>query len=362
MKSDRRKNARLLITELATIIEDDIKSRNLSSGDPYLGLTETARMLKTSSSGANSALQLLVKKGILERKQRRGTFISHPPSDGPQIIRRVHLLLHEDFLTEEGVLTDGQVIGIQSELPRAEIQFNFLPQHDQRDYVQEVVNEALVTTGVDAFILYSTSLDAQRILVESGLPTAVVGSLYPSTTGLPWMDQDQKMGSEIIFHHLHHEKKCEQFLVLMRERSYPGDYLFLDSLQQCFANAEISPANVIYRSLPSDVFAIRAEIKELMSRFDSRIGVIARSVPLANGARTSAEELGLVLNQDVFPMVSNVFGKEREELKYYTYIRPQSSSKEKGAYTGRALRQFVTGGFASNDFWEIPVEIVKPTY
>tara|TARA_R110002111_G_scaffold168038_1_gene233778 strand:+ start:37998 stop:39086 length:1089 start_codon:yes stop_codon:yes gene_type:complete len=362
MKSDRRKNARPPITELATIIEDDIKSRNLSSGDPYLGLTETARMLKTSNSGANSALQLLVKKGVLERKQRRGTFISRPPTGGQQVIRRVHLLLHEDFLKQEGVLTDGQVIGIQSELPRAEIQFNFLPQHDQRDYVQEIVNESLVTAGVDAFILYSTSLDAQRILVESGLPTAVVGSLYPSITGLPWIDQDQKLAGEMIFHNLHHEKKCEQFLVLMRERSYPGDYLFLDTLQQCFAKAGISSDRVIYRSLPSDISAIQAETKRVLSRFDSTTGVIARSLPLANGTRTSLEELGLVLNQNVFILVSNVFGKEREELKYYTYIRPTSSPKENGAYIGRVLRQFVTSGFKSNECWQVPVEIVNSTY
>lgn len=362
MKSERRKNARPPITELATIIEDDIKSRNLSSGDPYLGLTETARMLKTSNSGANSALQLLVKKGVLERKQRRGTFISRPPSGRQQIIRRVHLLLHEDFLKEEGVLTDGQVIGVQSELPRAEIQFNFLPQHDQRDYVQEIVNEALVTTGVDAFVLYSTSLDAQRILVESGLPTAVVGSLYPSITGLPWIDQDQKLAGEIIFHDLYHEKKCEKFLVLMRERSYPGDYLFLDTLQHCFAQAGISSDRVIYRSLPSDIYAVQAETRRLLSGLDATTGVIARSVPLANGARSSADQLGLVLNRDVFILVSNVFGKEREELKYYTYVRPISSPKENGAYIGRVLKQYVTSGFTSNECWQIPVEVINSTY
>lgn len=50
----------------------------------------------------------------------------------------------------------------------------------------------------------------------------------------------------------------------MRERSYPGDYRFLESLQQCFTDANISSANVIYRSLPSEVFAIRAETKQLL--------------------------------------------------------------------------------------------------
>jgi len=114
--------------------------------------------------------------------------------------------------------------------------------------------------------------------------------------------------------------------------------------------------------LPADIYAVQAETRRLLTGLDATTGVIARSVPLANGTRTSVDQLGLVLNRDVFILVSNVFGKEREELKYYTYIRPTSSPRENGAYIGRALRQFVTSGFTSNECWQIPVEIVNSTY
>ncbi|HCO24703.1 MAG: hypothetical protein CME31_18745 [Gimesia sp.] len=358
MKTERRKNARLSITELAALIESDIKSRRLSTGDPYLGLSETARMLKTSNAGANSALQLLVKKGVLERKQRRGTFISDPGNENAQMIRRVHFLLSEDFLKKEGVLADGQVIGIQSELSRAEIQFNFLPQHDQREYVEKTVTEALSTDGLDAFVLYSTSLDAQRILVESGLPTVVVGSLYPSVTELPWIDQDQKAVAQISFEHLHLEKQCRQFLVLMRERAYPGDFLYLDSLQECFSKNNISQENIFYRSLPSDHSAIQAEVSRLLPRFQSTIGIIARSMPLGIAAKASLDSVKYKLHNNVFVMVTNVFGKERDELRDFSYIRPQPTPEEVGIYIGKVLKQFVLDGFSGNTAWQVPVKLI----
>ncbi|HAH49498.1 MAG TPA: hypothetical protein DCM07_32610 [Planctomycetaceae bacterium] len=358
MKTERRKNARLPITDLAALIESDIKSRRLTSGDPYLGLSETARMLKTSNAGANSALQLLVKKGVLERKQRRGTFISEPGNEDAQLIRRVHFLLNEDFLKKEGVLADGQVIGIQSVLSRAEIQFNFLPQHDQREYVEKTVNEALGTEGLDAFVLYSTSLDAQRILVESGLPTVVVGSLYPSITELPWIDQDQQAVARISFEHLHLEKQCQQFLVLMRERAYPGDFLYLDSLQECFWKHKISQKNIYYRSLPSDASAIQAEVSRLLPQFQSTVGIIARSMPLGIAAKASLNHQQYQLHKNVFMMVTNVFGKEREELRDFAYIRPQPTPEEVGIYIGKVLKQFVLDGFSGNAAWQIPIKLI----
>ncbi|WP_417384935.1 GntR family transcriptional regulator [Gimesia sp.] len=358
MKTERRKNARPPITELAALIENDIKSRRLSTGDPYLGLSETARMLKTSNAGANSALQLLVKKGVLERKQRRGTFIREPGDLDPQSIRRVHFLLNEDFLKKEGVLADGQVIGIQSELSRAEIQFNFLPQHDQREYVEKAVNEALATEGLDAFVLYSTSLDAQRILVESGLPTVVVGSLYPSITELPWIDQDQKAVAQISFEHLYLEKQCQQFLVLMRERAYPGDYLYLDSLQECFSKYNISQQNIYYRSLPTDASAIQAEVSQLLPHFQSTVGIIARSMPLGIAAKASLDPRINQLQKNVFILVTNVFGKEREELRDFSYIRPQPTPEEVGIYIGKTLKQFVQNGFTGNTAWQVPIKLI----
>ena len=61
---------------MAARIEEDVQRRRLRPGDRYLGTVETARMLKVNTTVANGALQLLVKRKVLERRQRVGTIIA----------------------------------------------------------------------------------------------------------------------------------------------------------------------------------------------------------------------------------------------------------------------------------------------
>ncbi|MFI4875065.1 MAG: GntR family transcriptional regulator, partial [Blastopirellula sp. JB062] len=68
------------IVSLAGRIQEDIAQKQLGPGDPYLKLAETARMLGVSNGSANRALQLLEQRGVLSRRQRKGTFISSAPN------------------------------------------------------------------------------------------------------------------------------------------------------------------------------------------------------------------------------------------------------------------------------------------
>jgi DNA-binding GntR family transcriptional regulator len=70
------------IVHLAKRLEEDIRARSLKPGDPYLNTQETARMLGVSNAAANRALQLLVKRNTLRRRQRSGTFIAEPTKRG----------------------------------------------------------------------------------------------------------------------------------------------------------------------------------------------------------------------------------------------------------------------------------------
>src|SRR3954466_11480587 len=66
------------ILELADKIADDIRKKKLKPGDPYQGTTETAEMLGVSTTAANRAMQVLVKRRLIERRQRKGTFVAVP--------------------------------------------------------------------------------------------------------------------------------------------------------------------------------------------------------------------------------------------------------------------------------------------
>src|SRR4249919_1108185 len=90
------------IVQLATALQRDIQDKRLAPGDPYLNTADAARLLGVSTVAANRALQLLVKRDVLCRRQRRGTFIADPKQGSdPTLIERVHLLVHKNFLKSE---------------------------------------------------------------------------------------------------------------------------------------------------------------------------------------------------------------------------------------------------------------------
>src|SRR5262245_26012159 len=124
------------VVDVAEQILADIRRRQLQPGDAYLGTTETAQWLRISGTTVNRALQLLAQRGVVERRQRRGTTVRDPgKSRVGSGLARVHLLVREDHLRSEGLWADGVLLGLQGALPGVELQFNFRPQVDEAEYV-----------------------------------------------------------------------------------------------------------------------------------------------------------------------------------------------------------------------------------
>jgi DNA-binding transcriptional MocR family regulator len=104
------------IVQLATRVEQDIRSRELRPGDPYINTEEVARMLGVTKLLANRAMQLLAKRRVLHRRQRKQVVIAEgilsmkrPP------VRCVHFLVQKDYLKTEGLLVDGVLVGMQED-------------------------------------------------------------------------------------------------------------------------------------------------------------------------------------------------------------------------------------------------------
>ena len=64
------------IVQIAARVEQDIRGRKLKPGDSYLNTEEVARMLGVSKATANRAMQLLAKRHVLRRGQRKGVTIA----------------------------------------------------------------------------------------------------------------------------------------------------------------------------------------------------------------------------------------------------------------------------------------------
>src|SRR5436190_23623234 len=172
------------IVQLADRIEHDIRNRGLQPGDSYFNTADTAKMLKVGTASANRALQLLEQRQVLIRSQRRGTFVTAPVG-AKQATRRINVVIDQASLKTEGVLADGLLVGIQSAMPQAELRFRFTPATDDTEFIEKLIHDSLQSPQREGFVLVRSSLTAQRLVANSGLPAVIHGTAHPSIQGIP---------------------------------------------------------------------------------------------------------------------------------------------------------------------------------
>ncbi len=330
-----------VITELARRIELDIHKRRLKPGDAYLGTAETARMLSVSTTAANRALQLLAKRRVIERKQRKGTLIAAPVDDAAPL-QRIHLLVREDYLRKEGLLNDGVVIGLQQQFPGCDMQYNFIRAYDGDEQVRSLLNEALASPVREGFLLVRSTLGMQRMLAASGLPTVVLGSLQPSVTQLPWIDRDHRRAGRLMVEHVL-ERGCTHLLMLQRDTVLPGDFELYDGVVEAMHAAGLSARDLIVRNLPADQQAIEAEVTRALSRQDGRPGIIARSRPLADGAVSALKVMRRRLGRDSMVAAADIHLRPGDEAPAYPYTRLAIDAETLGRRIGRMFAQQAAG-------------------
>ena len=347
------------IIELADLIAADIRRRKLRPGDPYQSTLETAGMLGVSTTAANRAMQMLVKRRVLERRQRKGTFVAHPPGKaevGGLPLRRVHLLVNENYLRTEGLLADGTVIGMHDELPAVQTQFNFLSADHEEKQIQDMIAEAMRSGQMEGFVLVRASLQAQRLIAGSGLPAAVIGSLHPSVPHIPWVDRDHRQAGRLLVQHMLGQG-IRRLVVLMRDRMFQGDHLLLDSVRDAMADAQLPIGALTLRCLPADRDAIRAATSDVLRRSSDRTGVICRSEPLAAGAAAAAEEMKLSVGRDVLIATTDVYRKGSEAPPAWPHVRMVLTPEQVGQHIGRMLAQQARGERVEPDHEIVPVEM-----
>ena len=228
----------------------------------------------------------------MTRKQRLGTVITLE-EDLPQTgagIDRVHLLVREDYFKSEGVLADGVVMGIQGEMPRVGIQFNFLPLSEERPYVDDLVNQVLKADGQEAFVLVRASLTTQRIVTQSGCPAVVHGTPYPAVEPLCSIDRDHDLEAELLVDYLMRQRGSERLLMLMRERLHAGDHLFLDAIHRELAKFGPDRSGLTLRCMPQDEELVDVEVSRILKASPGTpTGIICATEFLANVAKKSVD-------------------------------------------------------------------------
>jgi DNA-binding LacI/PurR family transcriptional regulator len=352
------------IADIAAQIEADIRTRGLGPGDPYQGTLETARMLKVGSIPTNQAMQLLVKRNVLERRQRLGTFVSrHFDTANSQAgLKRVHVLMYDQHLVDEGIFGSGLLMGLQGALPGTHLQLDFMPANpqDEAAYLQETVDEALRNRGVDGFVLFNSTVEMQRTFRDSGLPTVIAGSLYASIKGLPFVDRDQKQVGRLLAEHLL-ARGHRRIVMITRQRPGmgPGEYLAADAVGEVAAEAGLSANALMTRALPHDPAVIAGEVRHLLESSPELPGILLRPWQMIDSVYESIRSLGLKPQQDVAVVVADYY-QPASAKPNYPVIRSMATLEDYGEQLAKQLLAKAQGNFSIAGGVLLPVRLEVP--
>lgn len=346
------------IVELAQKLEDDIRQRQLKPGDPYMSLAETARMLGVGTSTANRSLQLLAQRKILQRVQRRGTFIgSLQRQSSPGLLKRVYMLVNRNYLKQEGLVSDGVLVGIQGQLPGADVHFNFLPPTDPTEYVDHLIGEILRSKETAGIVITKAPFVVQRAVKDSGIPAVVHGSLYPSIDGMAWVEQDTLGTARIMVDYvLNH--KLTHVGVLAREVMFPGDNTLLHEVGRLLGEAGYKASDYTVSHLPDDTFAIQAEVARLVEQMPADLCLLCRSETKADAAIDYIDRIKLKARRRPRLIATGLFRRPFRESRY-PYIFPTISPEDVGSAIGRLLAAQVTDSKTAPGHITIPVDLTE---
>ncbi|MCC6681274.1 MAG: GntR family transcriptional regulator [Phycisphaeraceae bacterium] len=339
------------------MLEKDIRRRNLLPGDAYMSTAETAQMLGVSANVANSALRLLVKRRIIDRKQRRGAVIAHPPTEcASEAFQRVHIVVNQRYVKQEGLYSDGLTVGLQGVVPNAEIQFNYLPSHHEDKYIQRLIDAAQTVAYPVGFVISKASIPVQRLMARSGLPSLVHGGLHLSHTALSSIDRDNVQTGHILTRYMI-EQRCKRIIVLNRNEIYPGDHDLLDGITATMDEAKLPTSALIWRVLVTDEDIVCSEVEKLLTQSRLRTGIIAQSERHAKYASVAVEAVGKKIGVDVPIALVTLFRRGKENPSPFPHIRLAMTPEQQGELIGQMLLNIYKGKETQPKHIRIPVEL-----
>ena len=345
------------ILELAERIESDIRERNLKAGDRYYNTVEAAKMLRVDTAVMNRALQLLVKRNVIVRRQRSGTFIAEGPSaaDRP-VLQRVHLLVGDSYPQNEGWLTSEVMMDLQGELPGVGIEWHSVPTATEEDYLRQTIHEGLKSPLSEGFVLTRASLTMQRMMAASGLPVALFGRPCASLPDLPYIERDQDQIGRLLAEYLV-DRGHRRIALFMRQRVLRGDHLMMDGARAVAGREEIAADRFSIHCMPQDEDEIGYVVRELLLDRDHPPGLIVRSPMMAEVIMETIHAMGWRLHEEVSLVVSDYFGSAEPP---YPYIEPEDGTDRQAVRLGRLIWRLACGKTIEGEEKRVPVQLTIP--
>lgn len=345
------------VVSLADEIHRDIRKRKLKPGDRYLTTLKLAKQLQVDTGLANQALQLLVKRQVLERRQRKGTFIAQPAPETACAAApgRIQMLVCGRHPEVESMLGTAVVLGLQSVLPQTEIQLQFFPEQQELEGLQQTVEQAMRSPDQEAFVLIASTVEMQRLMAASGLTTVVFGSLYASITGLSSLDLDHRQAGRLAAEHclaVGHQR----LLLLARQRILPGDHLMIEGMQAVLEKAGLPCGSLRTRFVPHDSLAVKAEVAAALAAKNPPTAIITGTW-MADRAAEVIGETKRGKNKPSLLVCGQ--GQPGRALPRYAAICPQLSMEQQGAELGRIFSRLSGDAEPQPILHRVPVHLVS---
>lgn len=187
------------VQQLAKTLEEDIRSRGLSTGDRYFTATEAAEAYDVSISTAHRALKILADSHMLYRRRNHGTFIGSPAGN-KYLSDTIHYIEPDDtdFRSND---YSCWIKALREHFPGVAVQFNCVPVDNAAEYASDLIRLAKASGNLLGIVANSCP-DLYSSLAKSGVPTIVSGSLWHDDPLLASLDNDNREAGRLLTRYL----------------------------------------------------------------------------------------------------------------------------------------------------------------
>lgn len=332
------------IATLAKRLELDLQARGYRPGDRYRTSVDAGRYLGISPATAHRAMELLVRRGLLSRRQGAGTFVGSSMQSAKKLgVRTIFILMEERQRSVTNIVLDDIVQAVVEAFPAAGVQFSFLPEHAGVEYVRAVITPAHEAGQFAGVVAISCPRDVYRFLAEIKVPLVVMGSLYPDQRDIPSLDMDHRQAGRMLASHLV-GRGHRQLAMLTTGGGRPGDEYFYDGLSDALTEARLPHNALTIRTFSHDFDAFDAKVRELLDSPNRPTGWICASDKLVNSICRTAASLGLTVGKDL----EVVFQDEGQsnlssEQRAMTHAQPHVNFRDMANMVADLLRKQADG-------------------
>ncbi len=289
------------VHRLAKKLERDIQFKSLSPGDRYLTAAEAAHMLGVSRTLANRAMLLLANQNLLIRRRGQGTSIGPAMQVDSAVgklprnksLQSILLLEATEGADIRQTNLDAMLSLLRRRFDQALVHHLYLPQHHTVEYVRQFVECSKQAGACVGVIALSCIHSVYAYLAECGVPTVVVGTLYPDQRqALPSIDLDNHEAGLLLTRALA-ARGHQRFAVMLGVEGRAGTEHFLNGVLAGMHATGLSPANLVARFYPGSKEAFVAQAKDLLSIPNRPNAVIVQGDTVARWLNTIAADLGL---------------------------------------------------------------------